>query len=222
MLVDQSKSLFIYSVTRDLGFAPNPFHGVCTLATCKPDIRKKAVVGDWVMGIGGSKMSLQKRGCIFLMEVTNKITFDEYWNTPEYQLKKTVRNGSKVQVLGDNIYHRSENGEWHQEDSHHSNYDGTINETNLKRDTGKTNNVLISNNFFYFGAHAPAIDLDAIGHGRQVRNYQGYSLINTGRVFKEISKFIKEHASDKNIIQGDPVDFHLFDKRVDQGTGQYS
>jgi len=26
----------------------------------------------------------------------------------------------------------------------------------------------------------------------------------------------------KNILQGDPVDFHQFDKRVDQGTDQYS
>ncbi|MEL0658673.1 hypothetical protein V6255_05910 [Psychromonas arctica] len=222
MLIGQNKSLFIYSVTRDLGFAPNPFHGFCTLATCKPDVRKKAMVGDWVMGIGGSTMKHQKRKCIFLMEVSNKMTFDEYWNNPEYQLKKAVRNGSKVQVLGDNIYHTSENGEWHQEDSHHSNADGTINKANLNRDTGKTNSVLISDNFFYFGLNAAAIDLDVIGHGRNVRNYQGYSLSNTKPVFKEISEFIKKHANDKNILQGDPVDFHLFDKRVDQVTRQYS
>ncbi len=27
---------------RDYGFAPNPFHGICTLATCKPVIRRVA------------------------------------------------------------------------------------------------------------------------------------------------------------------------------------
>jgi hypothetical protein len=221
MLVDQSKSLYIYSVTRDLGFAPNPFHGFCTLATCKPNIRKKAEIGDWVMGIGGANMPLQKRKCIFLMEVTNKITFDEYWNNPEYQLKKAVRNGSKVQVLGDNIYHTSEEGKWLQEDSHHSNADGTINENNLKRDTGKGNNVLISNNFFYFGVNAACINLESIGHGR-IRDYKGYSLKNNQPAFKELSGFIKQHSYNNNFLQGDPVDFHLFDKRVDQDTGLYS
>jgi len=221
MLIDQSKSLYVYSVTRDLGFAPNPFHGVCTLATCKPNIRKKAVIGDWVMGIGGANMANQKRKCIFLMEVSNKTTFDEYWNDPEFQLKKSVRNGSKVQMLGDNIYHTSPEGIWIQEDSHHSNSDGTTNETNLKRDTGRTNNILISNNFFYFGINAAVIDLDAIGHGR-IRDYKGYSLENNKPAYKEISKFIKKQNNAKNILQGDPVNFHQFDTRVDQGTGQYS
>ena len=31
---------YSYIITRDYGFAPNPFGGVCTLATCKPKIRK--------------------------------------------------------------------------------------------------------------------------------------------------------------------------------------
>ena len=37
-----------------------------------------------------------------------------------------------------------------------------------------------------------------------------------------ISKFIKKQRNAKNILQGDPVNFHQFYKRVDQGTGQYS
>ena len=47
--------VYMYVVDRDFGFAPNPFHGVCTLATCKPAIRKGARVGDWVIGMGGSR-----------------------------------------------------------------------------------------------------------------------------------------------------------------------
>ena len=35
-------TLFSYVIEHDLGFAPNPFHGVCTLACCKPQIRKIA------------------------------------------------------------------------------------------------------------------------------------------------------------------------------------
>ena len=33
---------------RDYGFAPNPYFGYCTLATCKPVIRRCAGVGDWI------------------------------------------------------------------------------------------------------------------------------------------------------------------------------
>ena len=44
------RSLFSYVVRYDSGFAPNPFHGFCTLATCKPGIRAHANVGDWVVG----------------------------------------------------------------------------------------------------------------------------------------------------------------------------
>lgn len=38
--------LFSYVVAREYGFAPNPFFGWCTLATCKPKIRVTAEVGD--------------------------------------------------------------------------------------------------------------------------------------------------------------------------------
>jgi len=50
---DLMNSVFIYVVDRDFGFAPNPFHGYCTLATCKAKIRNQARVGDWVIGNGG-------------------------------------------------------------------------------------------------------------------------------------------------------------------------
>lgn len=33
------KKAFCYVIPYDTGFAPNPFHGLCTLATCKPQIR---------------------------------------------------------------------------------------------------------------------------------------------------------------------------------------
>src|SRR5262245_31415483 len=42
--------LYSYVVARDYGFAPNPFYGFCTLATCKPDIRRTADIGDWIVG----------------------------------------------------------------------------------------------------------------------------------------------------------------------------
>jgi hypothetical protein len=43
--------LYCYIVTHDTGFSPNPFHGYCTLACCKPTIRRTAKEGDWVVGL---------------------------------------------------------------------------------------------------------------------------------------------------------------------------
>ena len=54
--------------------------------------------------------------------------------------------------------------DWIQEDSHHSNPDSSTNITNLQIDT-HTDNVLISNHFFYFGSAAPLVDLESINYG---------------------------------------------------------
>lgn len=97
--------VFVYVVDRDFGFAPNPFHGSCTLATCKPVIRKSAALGDWVVGMGGSRLKATGRR-IFAMRVDRKISFNEYWNAPEFRNKKPVRNGSAKMMVGDNIYFR--------------------------------------------------------------------------------------------------------------------
>ncbi len=142
----------MYVITRDYGFAPNPFPPYCTLATCKPKIRKNAEVGDYVVGIGsGAKDSKLKNKIIYIMKICEKITFEEYWKDKRFQYKKPVMNGSKMQMYGDNIYHIDEStGKIIQENSHHSLEDGTVNMLNLEKDlSGKY--VLISNKFWYWG-----------------------------------------------------------------------
>jgi hypothetical protein len=142
-------TLYIYVVARDYGFAPNPFHGYCTLATCKPRIRKQAKAGDWVIGMGGGRLKAKGR-CIFAMQVTEKLTYNEYWADPRFLVKRPVRNGSSKMMVGDNIYYRdSDSAPWQQADSHHSHADGSINQLNLARDT-QSDKVLISQHFFSF------------------------------------------------------------------------
>lgn len=127
--------IFIYPIARDFGFAPNPFHGVCTLATCKPRIRKAAAPGDWVVGMGGTKLKATGR-CIFAMRVEKCLSFNEYWSDPEYIRKRPIRNGSRKTMVGDNIYHRiPADGVWQQADSHHSLPDGKPNISNIRTDT---------------------------------------------------------------------------------------
>lgn len=220
MLIKNGASLFIYSVTRDLGFAPNPFHGVCTLATCKPAIRAKAEVGDWVVGVGGADLKNHRKRCIYAMEVTEKISFQNYWDDVRFSLKRPVRNGSMVQILGDNIYHKDDSGSWIQENSHHSNEDGTVNDGNLKRDTGRTQSVLISSRFIYFGRSSIDIDLEKVGY-RRVRGHKNIDIDSNPSARKLLESIFLNNKSSINLVLGDPVNFDLFNKRVDQGTSKY-
>ncbi|MHB8111704.1 MAG: Nmad2 family putative nucleotide modification protein [Syntrophorhabdaceae bacterium] len=213
MLAGSLKNLYIYVVTRDFGFAPNPFHGYCTLATCKPMIRKTAQIGDWVMGVGGSPLKATGK-CIYLMNITEILTFETYWSDSRFFIKRPVRNGSPVMMVGDNIYHKdAKTGQWIQEDSHHSEPDGTMNTGNVQIDT-RSDNVLISERFFYFGSSAPCVDLPSIGYTNGI----GHSK----KPFEDVAVFLKSIEKDNqknmNIVVADPFNFEHAAKRVDQGT----
>src|SRR3954468_12112196 len=111
--------LWSYKISRDYGFAPNPFFGYCTVACCKPDIRRGAEIGDLIVGCGSSRLKLVGRS-IFAMRVAEKLTFQEYWDDPRFVRKRPVFTAGKARAFGDNIYHKNEAGNWIQEDSHHS------------------------------------------------------------------------------------------------------
>jgi hypothetical protein len=147
--------LVTYVVARDYGFAPNPFHGFCTLATCKPEIRKSASVGDWVVGTGAVQYGLRDR-LVFAMRVSETLDFQAYWDDPRFRRKRPNLSGSLKQLYGDNIYHRDPAGMWIQEDSHHSFEDGSPNPANVKRDLS-VDRVLVSDHFAYWGSSAPSL-----------------------------------------------------------------
>ena len=149
--------LYSYVLARDFGFAPNPFYGFCTLATCKPEIRRTAQIGDWVIGTGSKRKGRDGR-LVFAMRVTEAMTFDEYWADPRFAPKRPSLHGSLKQAFGDNIYHR-ETGGWSQENSHHSMRDGTANPENVEHDTN-TDRVLVSDHFAYWGGEGPEIAAD--------------------------------------------------------------
>lgn len=209
--------LLIYVVARDFGFAPNPFHGICTLATCMARVRNSAQIGDWVMGVGGSRLKATGR-CIYLMKVSEKVTFNEYWSDDRFRIKKPLRNGSLVMMVGDNIYHQeSGNVEWFQEDSHHSMSDGSFNLKNLKTDTASMH-VLISDHFYYFGGSAPTVDLASIGY-RNIRTHRKVSL-NDQSVINFIKGIEQQNVCNRNRVLADPFDFSAASKRVDQATSK--
>ena len=69
--------LYSYIVRADDGAAPNPYYGMCTLAICKPAIRRTARVGDWILGTGSKAAGLAGH-VIYAMRVDEAITLEDY------------------------------------------------------------------------------------------------------------------------------------------------
>ena len=157
-----------YVVARDFGFAPNPFHGFCTLATCKPIVRRIAEINDLVVGTS-STANGQAAKLVYAMRVSERLRFDDYWRDERFQAKRPNLSGSKKQAFGDNIYHHEGgDGDWCQENSHHSLATGRTNLANVANDT-QTDVVLVAEDFAYWGGEGPLVPAD-------FRDFDGHDL----------------------------------------------
>lgn len=150
-----SPRLFTYIVTSDSGYSPNPFWRYCTLACCKPGIRRTAKLGDWIVGISPKKSGNR---AVYAMRVTEPpMTFAEYFHDRRFANKKpNYRSGSIKRIRGDNCYEPLQSGEYRQLRCRHSLPGGAENPDRKRTDlSGKF--VLISNDFVYFGAKAVSL-----------------------------------------------------------------
>ena len=140
--------LYSYILTVDSGFAPNPFHRYCTLATCKPLIRRTAQPGDWIIGTG-SKRRKRDGFLVYAMRVTESMTFEEYWNDPRFLVKRPDKTAGRERGCGDNIYYVNPdtNQLCQVEECYHC-------EADIWRDI-KTDRVLVSDDFIYWGGDGP-------------------------------------------------------------------
>ena len=197
--------LYSYVVARDFGFAPNPFHGFCTLATCKPTIRNRAQIDDWVVGTG-AKVRNRQGYVVFALRVTEVVTYQQYWQDSRFLTKRPNLAGSKKQAFGDNIYHWDPDSEcWLQENSHHSYSDGTINSSNVENDT-QAPRVLISEDYVYWGGVGPILP-------PRFRNYSGvdmcaghgYKSNFPQKLIQEVVEWIRAEG-DWGYV-GDPLDW---------------
>lgn len=205
-------SVYIYAVSYDLGFAPNPFGGLCSLACCKPAIRAGAKVGDWIIGLTGTKLKPAMR-CVFGMTVTKVLTFDQYWSDPDFQTRKPKRNGSSKKQVGDNIYHRDNACQpWVQENSVHSLEDGSQCGLNTAHDT-RVNRLLLSNRYIYFGAAAPTIPpavFEEFAYQKNPRDFRKYDANQTKRLLNWLGSEIDRQP---NLVVADPINFDATSKR---------
>lgn len=169
-------AIFSYVVTHDTGFAPNPFWGRCTLACCKPAIRRCARVGDWIVGL--SPKSRDNR-LVYSMEVAEVLSYDAYFRDKRFQAKKPdFRTGGVVNKCGDNIYRPAEKGVYVQLRSTHSKKDGSEDVVTKAHDLGGRN-VLIAGRFWYRGRKGIELpkELRALVVGRGHRREQGADVL---------------------------------------------
>ena len=167
--------LFAYKMTHDTGFAPNPFWGWMTLATCKSQIRRCKYPGDWIAGftsrtlcddpVGGERL-------VFLMQVQEKMTLAEYFGDGRFRSK--IPRDSRVAHVhseGDNIYRPLV---LNAREAHHFEQLANPNHTAADHDDDVNGGyVLISKRFVYFGVNAlrippharPEVPARQSGHG---------------------------------------------------------
>ena len=136
--------LSAYVIATDKGFAPNPFGRQCTLACCKPQIRRNAEVDDIVMATAGHDFE-RAGSLVYAMKISEVLTFNEYWKDSRFASRKPS-NTTAISRCGDNIWHH-EGGRWllaphaqHERNEEHYDTSGE--------------NVLIATEFFYFGREA--------------------------------------------------------------------
>jgi hypothetical protein len=146
--------LYSYIVTHDTGFSPNPFWGFCTLADCKPTIRRTASVGDWIVGLSPKA---DGNRIIYAMRVDEILTYEQYYFDKRFGAKiPDFSKGKIVCKCGDNIYEPLPNGEFLQLRSMHSKENGTEDKEKKAKDLGGVH-VLISKTFHYLGSRAPEL-----------------------------------------------------------------
>jgi len=98
--------LFSYVVQHDLGWAPNPSDGFCTLAKCKYGSARKrnivelAEVGDWISGTGGAdpRVSAGHGRLVYAMRVDEKLTLAQYHADPRFAVRAAGNEASDAQL----------------------------------------------------------------------------------------------------------------------------
>ncbi len=197
--------LYSYLMTHDSGFAPNPFFGCLTLATCMTEIRRTKKVGDWVAGFASKALvkkshalglNIPYQGLIYLMEIGEILPLDAYFHDSRFQEKKAIPPGSHniMRERGDNIYHLDSNGNFQQ--SKNDNHDeGEI----LKDTSGK--NVLLAKQFYYFGRNCLVPDASWLSMNVRVPDrYIASGCESDGKALERLTTFLQERGQKAGVL----------------------
>ena len=207
---DRDLKMWSYRIVHDKQFAPNPFKGVLTLATCKPLIRrsKESESGVWLAGFAAYSVKdglRPKKGrelLIYLAKISEVMTMQEYWRN--YPQKRAQKCGEEFEeYYGDNIYDENLHLV---NDNHHKDWD-------FKRDiSGKI--VLICKEFYYFAPDSRLVvpnEFDELVYKRR-----GQTLVQNKDLIQKFIDYVRSCAKDdfgkQQGILGDI-------KRIEYSTG---
>ena len=174
-LVTNQTRLFSYVLKSDTGFSPNVTGGYCTLACCKPRIRKGAREGDWVMGTLPKKFGPNRLA--YIMRISEILTFDQFYSSQDcrFRCKKP-----QFDPNGDNIYYRK-NGRFVQVPNAHHGSKQIMNDTQSDR-------VLISDLFWYFGG--TGLELPSGLRKGIVKEGRAHYKVNDPNIIRSLVSFV--------------------------------
>lgn len=208
-----TRRLYSYVIKNDNGSAPNPFWNLCTLTICKPDIRRTANRGDWVVGTGSKNSRLRdgntydfSDSVVYAMKITKKLSLEEYDQFCCASAPKKIPKWFNKDVrrrLGDCIYDYS-NGPVPKIRM------GVHTVDNVARDL-RGRFSLISNHFYYFGEQPRALPENLKYIIRRGQKHLVFDDADTLQRFEMwISKFTKNKIYAKPQLQ---FEFEILDDK---------
>ena len=179
-----------YKMKHDTGFAPNPYGGVLSLATCKPGIRRCAKLGEWIAGFTSKQLcgdGLNYEKLIYLMLISEKLRFEEYYEKYPKKRPDNCICGDNIYTLRNGVYVQIDN-DWHDK-------------CDLKKDTS-TPFVLLGTEFYYFGIDAVPVPDDCRPNvpGGQA----GYGYKTEGKKAQDFIDWVKSVAAGRHGLIGKP------------------
>lgn len=210
--------MWSYRMTYDTMFAPNPFFGLLTLATCKPMIRRSQnnEKGMWIAGwtactIHNADKSITrsekgKEKLVYLAQIDDIIPLDDYWEKyPEKRPNLALGEGD-ASYYGDNIYstgYTDANGNI----IPHANCGNHEGISSAQRDYHRGKNVLICKRFYYF---TPEKRISNIPSEFQILIHPGKGQsIKKGEIVDRFIKFITDCATEDGVQDGIVGELHV-------------
>jgi hypothetical protein len=136
--------IYFYKLIADNGGAPCVQDGLLSLAICKPMIRVKAQRGDLVFGFAANSLHRDNR-LIYIARISENVSNGAY-----YREQKFASRGDCIYEWQDDHFERRKDAKYH------------FDKGNLTHDLGPPPdygraNVLLSNDFRYFGGTGTAV-----------------------------------------------------------------
>lgn len=193
--------IYRYILSYEGGTAPNPYGGFCTLAICKPAIRRTARAGDWILGFRAH----QHDRVVYAMQVAESIAFEQYWRDPRFKRRRP----DITTIPTDNIYRpvrrrtpdRPPALEWVPNQVHPK--------ERAPKDLGGKH-VLIATRIWYFGDHSPSLPANLASLQPRGRAH----VVHNGRQAGDMDRLLAWLGGFPRGVIGNSIDGQAFDSEA--------